>query len=88
MKRKQANFNTSDPDLKKWCAVLSAPSATVEKVPDGWHTCVDLAAKMGLSRVTLSRKLGDAIRNGRAEVKKFVITTGAVTRPVPHYRLK
>jgi response regulator of citrate/malate metabolism len=84
MKRKAA----ANSDLADWCAVLSAPSSAVEKVPEGWHTCIELAEQMGKSRITVGHKLADAVREGRAEVKKFVITTGSVTRPVPHYRLK
>ena len=82
--KKVALVNTSD--LAKWCEVLS--TRATETVPEGWLTCIQLAEKLGKSRITVGILLGKAVREGRAEVKKFVITTGSVTRPVPHYRLK
>jgi response regulator of citrate/malate metabolism len=74
-----------DPDLAQWCAALAAPAVT-DVVPPGWFTTKTLADKLGKTRVTMARLLADAVTAGRCEVKRFRITTGAVTRPVPHYK--
>jgi hypothetical protein len=76
-----------DPDLAKWCAALAAPAVT-DVIPPGWFTTKQLADKLGKPRPTMGRLLAEAVAAGRCEVQKFRLTTGAVTRPVPHYRLK
>ena len=76
-----------DKDLARWCAALAAPIVT-DTVPPGWLTTRQIAAKLGKALPTMGALLGRAVREGRAERKTFRITTGAVTRPVPHYRLK
>jgi hypothetical protein len=76
-----------DPDLAKWCAALASPAVT-DVVPPGWFTTKTLADKLGKTRPTMARLLADAVAAGRCEVQKFRVTTGAVTRPVPHYRPK
>jgi response regulator of citrate/malate metabolism len=55
-------------------------------VPPGWFTTKTLADKLGKARPTMARLLADAVAAGRCEVQKFRMTTGAVTRPVPHYK--
>jgi hypothetical protein len=57
-------------------------------VPSGWHTARDLAAKLGKPDSTVGKLLNRAVVEGRAEKQSFRITSGQVTRPVPHYRLK
>jgi hypothetical protein len=76
-----------DPDLAAWCAALSAPVVT-DTVPPGWFTSRQLAKKLGKSESRMGHVIGQAVAAGRAERQEFRITTGAVTRPVPHYRLK
>jgi hypothetical protein len=76
-----------DPDLAQWCAALAAPAVT-DVIPPGWFTTKTLADKLGKTRPTMARLLADAVAAGRCEVQKFRLTTGAVTRPVPHYRPK
>jgi hypothetical protein len=76
-----------DPDLAKWCAALAAPAVT-DVVPPGWFTTKTLADKLNKTRPTMARLLADAVAAGRCEVQKFRLTTGAVTRPVPHYKLR
>jgi hypothetical protein len=70
-----------------WAAALRAPAVT-DVIPPGWFTTKQLADKLGKTRPTMARLLADAVAAGRCEVQKFRLTTGAVTRPVPHYRPK
>jgi hypothetical protein len=74
-----------DPDLAKWCAALASPAVT-DVIPPGWFTTKQLADKLGRPRPTMGRLLAEAVAAGRCEVQKFRMTTGSVTRPVPHYR--
>jgi hypothetical protein len=76
-----------DPDLAQWCAALAAPAVT-DVIPPGWFTTKQLSDKLGRTRPTMLRLLADAVAAGRCEVRRFRITTGAVTRPVPHYKPK
>jgi hypothetical protein len=57
-------------------------------VPPGWFTTRQIASKLGKALPTTGASLGRAVRDGRAERRLFRITTGAITRPVPHYKLK
>ena len=84
--KKSAAKVTPDADLAAWCSAL-VPNA-VDKVPPGWLTALDLAAKIGKSRDTVSNQLTRAVRDGRAEVRKFRVLTPRGAYPVPHYRLK
>jgi response regulator of citrate/malate metabolism len=68
-----------------WAAALVSPILQ-DKVPPGWFTTKTLADQLGKTRPTMTRLLADAVANGRCEVQRFRITTGSVTRPVPHYR--
>ena len=69
-----------------WAAALAAPQ-TPDEVPPGWHTAKQLAAALGKAGPTIGTMLCRAVAEGRAEKKSFRITTGQVTRPIPHYRL-
>lgn len=75
-----------DADLAAWCAAL-IPNE-IDEVPHGWLTAVDLAGKMGKSRDTVGNQLTRAVREGRAEVRKFRVMTPRGSYPVPHYKLK
>jgi hypothetical protein len=77
-----------DPDLEKWCAVLSAGSAVAEFVPPGWFTIQQLARARGRSDCSTTIVIKRLIESGRAERKLFTIKLAQLTRPVPHYRLK
>lgn len=77
-----------DPDLEKWCAVLSAGSAVAEVVPPGWFTVQQLARARGRSDCATSLVISKLVTSGRAERKVFTIKLAKHTRPVPHYRLK
>jgi len=77
---------TKDPDLAKWCAALATPTIT-DTVPPGWHTTREIAARLGKGGSTVGASLCRAVREGRAERQMFRVTSGQVTRPIPHYRL-
>jgi hypothetical protein len=77
---------SQDPDLAKWCAALASPIIT-DIVPPGWHTAREIASRLGQGGSTIGALLCRAVREGRAERQMFRVTTGQVTRPVPHYRL-
>jgi len=76
-----------DPDLAKWCEVLASP-VIPDAVPPGWHTLAAIALELGKAESTVGAQLRRAVRDGRAEVKKFRIMTSRGPFPVPHYRLK
>lgn len=76
----------TDPDLAKWCAALSAAVVT-EEVPEGWYTTRQLSQKLGKALPTMGAQLNRAVAEGRCERKLFRITSGSVTRPIPHYKL-
>jgi hypothetical protein len=76
----------TDPDLAAWCAALATP-IVADTVPDGWHTAREIAARLAKGGSTVGALLARAVREGRAEKQMFRITSGQVTRPVPHYRL-
>ncbi len=77
----------ADAELSAWCAVLSSP-APVETVPEGWLTARQIAAKLGKGNSTVGALLVRAVRDGKAQRQNFKVTSGQVTRPIPHYRLK
>ena len=76
-----------DPDLAKWCAALASP-VIEDTVPPGWMTARELSKKLGKADSTMGKLLNRAVVEGRAGKQSFRITSGQVTRPVPHYRLK
>ena len=84
--KKSAAKVTADPDLARWCAAL-VPNE-VDEIPDGWFSAADLANRLKKNRDTISGQISTAVREGRAEVKKFRVMTGRGAYPVPHYRLK
>jgi hypothetical protein len=76
-----------DPDLAQWCSALAAPAVT-DVIPPGWFTTKQLAEKLNTPLPTMGRLLSESVAAGRCEVQRFRVTTGSVTRPVPHYRPK
>jgi hypothetical protein len=70
-----------------WAAALATPKQ-VDEVPEGWLTPKEIAAKLGKATPTVGAMLCRAVAEGRCERKTFRITSGSVTRPIPHYRLK
>ena len=86
--KKSATVVTPDPDLARWCAVLSAPSVAPETVPPGWFTVAQLAEKLDRSICNTSERVRRMVAAGKAEKKMFRIQLAEKVRPVPHYRLK
>ena len=74
-------------EASAWSAALLT-RAVADKVPPGWLTARELAAKLGKGESTISHQLCLAVREGRAERQQFRIVSGQVLRPVPHYKLK
>ena len=77
----------ADPQLAAWCKAL-APRHELDVVPEGWLTAIQLGKLLGKDRRTVTTLLQAALREGRAEVKKFRIPAGQRgIYPTPHYRL-
>jgi hypothetical protein len=71
-----------------WAAALST-QYEFDEVPPGWFTRAEISDRLGKNRSTIARRMQDALREGRAEVKVFRIASGQRgIYPVPHYRLK
>ena len=85
--KKSPKIVTPDPDLAKWCEVLSAGSAVAEVVPPGWFTIRQLATARGRSDCATSAVIAKLVESGRAEKQTFAIRLAQQIRPVPHYRL-
>mgnify|MGYP001312845670 CR=1 FL=1 len=58
-----------------------------EQVPEGWHTVREIAAMTGYSEVWTYKKLLRLVEQGKAEIKRFRITTGQRTMRVAHYQI-
>lgn len=86
MSRKQNTTGSHDADLAAWCAAL-VPNE-VDEIPEGWFTAIELGKMLGKDRSTITALMQTALREGRAEVRKFRVMTGRGAYPVPHYRLK
>ena len=70
-----------------WAAAL-APKIEPDVVPSGWHTAIELGKLLGKDRSTITALMQTALREGRAEVKKFRVPSGQRgIYPTPHYRL-
>jgi len=52
-------------------------------VPEGFYTKRQLADSVGVSLDSMTDKL----LKMKVEMKMFRVTSGTVTRPIPHYRL-
>jgi hypothetical protein len=70
-----------------WAAGLIAPKE-VDEVPPEWLTTRQIAKQLGKAAPTTGALLGRAVAEGRCIRKMFRVTSGSVTRPIPHYRLK
>jgi hypothetical protein len=74
-------------EASAWAAALASPIVS-DQVPPGWMTSREIGIKLKKAGSTIGHLLSRAVREGRAEKQSFRITSGQVTRPVPHYRLK
>ena len=71
-----------------WAAALS-PQYEFDEVPPGWFTRAQISESLGKNRSTIARKMQEALREGRAEVKVFRVASGQRgIYPVPHYKIK
>jgi hypothetical protein len=84
---KRAKLTAEQIEASAWAAAL-ASSVVTDAVPPGWFTSRQLAKKLGKSESRMGHVLCAAVLDGRAEKQSFRITSGQVTRPVPHYRLR
>jgi hypothetical protein len=84
---KKGKLTAEQIEASAWAAALASP-VILDEVPPGWFTARQLAKKLGKSDARTGHMLGQAVQDGRAERQSFRITTGSVTRPVPHYRLR
>jgi hypothetical protein len=80
-------ITAEDLEASAWAAALSAPIVE-DTVPAGWMTARQIGQKLGKAGSTIGTLVARAVREGRAERQNFRISTGSVTRPVPHYKLK
>lgn len=60
----------------------------VEKPEKGFFTRAELCKAWNISEKQGNRKLKNFIDSGLVETKTFKVTSGMVTRPIPHYRIK
>lgn len=68
-------------------AEARAMSPRLEEVPEGWFSREQLETAWNLGAAQTGRLIRDAVRNGKAEVRKFRIQT--VLRglyPTEHYK--
>jgi len=84
---KKAKLTAEQIEASAWAAGLAAPVA-IDEVPPGWLTVKQVANKLKKAHSTTGYLVARAVAEGRAEKQSFRITSGQVTRPVPHYRLK
>jgi hypothetical protein len=77
----------TDASLAAWCAALAEPSVAVEQVPPGWFTVTQLCEETGRANATISKRMTDMVRQGKAEMRRFRVMTGRGVYPVPHYTL-
>jgi len=84
---KRAKLTAEQIEASAWAAALVSP-VIPDAVPPGWHTLAAIALELGKAESTIGGQLRRAVRDGRAEVKKFRINTSRGPFPVPHYRLK
>ncbi len=74
--------------MSQWLkAITEARCERTEKPGAQWKTLQQIAKEMGLSRPRTASIVTELIEAKKADRKSFVISTGSVVRPVPHYRL-
>ena len=89
MANRKRNKRMAAPDIgAEWMQALGgALHRGPEQVPEGWHTVRDIAAMTGVSEVWTYKKLVRLVDQGKAEMKRFRITTGQRTMHVTHYQI-
>jgi hypothetical protein len=84
---KKGKLSAEQIEEAAWAAALVSPIIP-DEVPPGWLTARQLAKKLNKPESTMGKLLNHAVVEGRAAKQSFRITSGQVTRPVPHYRIK
>jgi hypothetical protein len=59
-----------------------------EKPEKGFYTRREIQKLWNLSEPIITKKLSVALKNNLLEVRMYRVTSGMVTRPIPHYRIK
>jgi len=62
--------------------------AVVEEPEVGFYTRRQMQKVWKMSEPIISRKLNKALKDNLLEVRMYRVTSGMVTRPIPHYRIK
>lgn len=86
--KSQSVIPKPDPELARWCEILSQSAVALDEVPAGWFTVAQLADRLGKSVCNTNERVRRMVAEGRAEKKLYRIQLAEKTRPVPHYRLK
>jgi hypothetical protein len=63
-------------------------NAIADKPEDGFYTRRELQKMWNSSERIISRKISAALKNNLLEMRMYRVTSGMVTRPIPHYRIK
>ena len=84
MKKK---ISAEDLAVSAFAAALKSQAVSVDPVPPGWMTVLEIAEKLGKSREHMSHLVAAAFKRGELEKKTFRILTGRGPYPVPHYRV-
>ena len=76
-------MSSADPAMMLLESLKDGP----EEVPEGWKTAIEWGEVLGFSRPHTNRLIGDAVRAGKWEVRKFRIrTANRGLYLTPHYR--
>jgi hypothetical protein len=87
-RKKDATFpSKADPDLARWCAVLS-PQAATDEVPPGWLRMSEIAVMLGKSESHMAKVIRKAAEQGRCETAMYRVQCGQRVLALRHYRLK
>jgi hypothetical protein len=62
--------------------------AVSEKPEEGFYTRMEIQKLWNLSEPVVSKKIAVALKNNLLETRMYRVTSGMVTRPIPHYRIK
>lgn len=80
---------TAQPTISSWAKALEdSLQQRSDIVPEGWATCKAIADELGKAENTVVRQLGDLMRAGKAESRRFRIPYGNAIKSIPHYKLK
>lgn len=77
-------MSSADPAALLLESLRDAP----DTVPEGWHTAADWCERLGYSRPHTNRLIGEAVKRGQWEQRKFRVKSGNRPGLYPelHYR--